>query len=224
MPALPAVPGVMKLNMGYTVEGDARAETIHYLRYTGGPPTAAQGVTMCNAFLGAAGAVFAALMGDSVAVSSATLVDLSSSTAMEAVSTGAATTGTRGTALVPPGACAMVSHKILRRYRGGHPRTYFPFGVAGDIATSGLWASAFVTAVNAAYATWANDVLGDGAGCTIQAFTNVSYYAGSTVVISPTTGRAKNVPTRRGTPMLNDITSSAMQTKIGSQRRRNRDA
>jgi hypothetical protein len=50
---------------------------------------------------------------------------------------------------------------------------------------------------------------------------NVSYYNGFTVVTNPTTGRARNVPTLRGTPVVDTVTGIVARVQVGSQRRRN---
>jgi hypothetical protein len=224
MPALPNVPNVLKVILHYSDEGDPKAETVHHVQYSGGPPSAANCTTMANSILASAGTNFAALMADSVSVTSVQITDLTTPTTAQAVSTGSATTGTRGTTLLPPSAAALVNHTINRRYRGGKPRSYFPFGISSDIQTTGLWTSAFLTAVNSGYSAWQSAVLGEGAGCTLTAFVNVSYYSGFTAVENTMTGRWRNVPKLRATPLVDTITGSATATKIGSQRRRNKDA
>lgn len=200
------------------------AETIHHVAYSGGPPSVANALSMANSILAAAGTNFAALMGDSVSVTTVQVTDLSSASGAQAVSTGAATPGTRGTTLLAPGTAAVSTSSIIRRYRGGKPRSYFPFGIASDVATTGLWTSGFVTAVNAAVAAWRTAVLGAGAGCTIVQFINVSYYSGFTAMENPATGRWRNVPKVRATALTDSLSAGVCQQKIGSQRRRNRKA
>jgi hypothetical protein len=223
MPPLANVPGVLKVRLTWEVDGDTTAETIHHVSYTGGPPTSAQCVTMANSILTACNSDFVALMSDDTLVESVQITDLTSATAGQGTSTGSGTVGTRGTALLSPGTAALVNHSISRRYRGGKPRTYFPFGVSGDVTTVGVWSGAFITAVNAAYATWQSAVVGSGAGCTLTGFVNVSYYSGFTAV-KESSGRYRNVPNPRSTPLVDPFTGSALATHIGSQRRRNRKA
>jgi hypothetical protein len=224
MPALPNVPAVLKVRLNWTVDGDAHAETIHHLSYTGGPPTSANAVTMANSILASTGTAFAALMQDMVAVAACQITDLSTMTAAQGLSTGAAVVGTRGTTMLAPGSAALVNHTVNRRYRGGKPRNYFPFGISSDVATTGLWAAAFVTAVNTAVNTWKAAVLGDGAGCVLANFVNVSYYNGFTAVENTITGRWRNVPKPRTNATVDIITGSTCAGHIGSQRRRNREA
>jgi hypothetical protein len=57
-------------------------------------------------------------------------------------------------------------------------------------------------------------------GASSLAQVNVSYYKGFTVVTSPTTGRARNVPTLRSAPVVDAVTAQAVRTSIGTQRRR----
>jgi len=224
MPALPNVPGVLKYVMDFQTEGDLKSQVVHHFSYTGGPPSGANLVTMANSAIAAANSDFLSVMSDSVLNNGCTITDLTSATANQGVGTTAGSAGTRGTALVSPGTAMVVSHTIARRYRGGHPRTYYPWGVAGDIQTSGVWASAFVTASATAFSSWLTAVLASGAGCTLAQLVNVSYYAGFQVVTNPITGRSRNVPRVRVSPVVDTVTGSVGRSKIGSQRRRNKDA
>jgi len=137
MPALPSPGPIVKLNINWGVDGDSMAETIHYYRYSSGPPSAGDLSTMAGIVVGDGMDFFQSLCNDQVGMLACTARDLSSAMGNEATA-GAPWTGTRGTALTPPGAAMVISHSISRHYRGGHPRSYLPLGVSGDIATTGF--------------------------------------------------------------------------------------
>lgn len=225
MAPLPDPPSpVVKVNINWGVEGDTLAQTIHYWQVSGSR-TAADLSVMAMEVVATGDAHFAALCSDSVGMVSATVRDITSD--MGAESTGGTPwVGTRGTALLPPSACAVVRHSIARHYRGGQPRTYLPVGVSGDVALTGLWADAFVTAVDSGWGAFADAISGNTFGAMdTGAIVNLSYYTGpNRVIISPTTGRSRNVSTRRAVPLIDTITGHTTAKNIGSQRRRNRDA
>jgi hypothetical protein len=115
-----------------------------------------------------------------------------------------------------------MAHQIARRYRGGKPKSFFPWGVVTDFSSPQLWTSAFANSATGDYATFIAAVRAIAAGSTtLSNYVNVSYFSGSTVVINPVTGRARNVPTlRTGGPVVDSIVASTANTRIGSQRRR----
>lgn len=220
MPALPSPGAVIKLTVDWGVEADSLAQTVHYFSYSGGAPSAGTlSAIATDAVLNGA-TEFQPLANDSVGMLGATARDLSSAMGAEATA-GTPWVGTRGTALTPPGAAIVVSHSISRHYRGGHPRSYLPLGVAGDIALTGLWASAFVTAVDTAWGAWIASLLGTHG---LTQLVNVSYYGPPNRTITSSTGRVRTVSTVRGTPIVDNVTGHVARKQIGSQRRRNRDA
>jgi hypothetical protein len=117
-------------------------------------------------------------------------------------------------------ACLIVSEEFFRRYRGGHPRKYWPGGAAAHLQTGGSWTSAFTTgwAIN-----WGNFVTAQESiaitGGTMGNFVNVSYFSGFTNHTYPS-GRVRPIPNLRVTPLIDDITSFIIQPDVGSQRRR----
>jgi len=216
-------------------QGDNTVDQINFWSYTGSPPMASDLVNMASAVIGFAETHFATLCDTFTGVVSCVCTDISVDPVTQGEN-GTSWVGTRTGALLAPATCAVVNKKPANPYRGGKPKNFLPFGTGGDVADTGLWASAFVTAVNTAYDAWVNDVSGDGFGGTnLAAEVMVSYYTGGSVVtISPTTGRARNTPKKRGvtypgvtgtwSPKQFALGSSACSDIIGSQRRRNRNA
>jgi hypothetical protein len=116
--------------------------------------------------------------------------------------------------------CLIVSEEFFRRYRGGHPRKYWPGGAATHLSTGGNWTSTFT-------AGWANQwglfVTDQEAiaitGGTMGNFVNVSYFSGFTNHTFPS-GRVRPIPNLRTTPVVDDVVSFIIQPDVGSQRRR----
>jgi hypothetical protein len=220
MPTLPDAPNILALSLGFTVGADGTVHSRTFWKYAGGPPSATDLTTMATAALGHAAGGFAPLMAGSVAVDSAMLQDLASHSGASGIDS-AQTTGGRGGSELPAGVCCDVQYIIGRRYRGGKPRSYYPFGVEGDLATASRWAPAFTAAVTAAVDTFKTDMLTVAAGgTTITDHMSLSYYSGFTVVTNPVTGRARNVPTKRAAPLQDRVVSNFVSLVPGSQRRR----
>lgn len=222
MPALPAVPNVVKCAVGFKVYGDLDVTSTVYLGYSGGAPDTADAATIAGSLFTAAGSAYAGLLDEESALTSVKITDLSSSTGGEAVHNGNVA-GTRSGAILAGATCVLMNYTIGRRYRGGKPRNYFPFGVGPDLGSRQAWSPSFTTAVDSAWSTWIAAAIGaTGGSTTITDHVNVSYYEGSRVVTSPTSGRARNVPIVRTAPLVNTVVSATASATPASQRRRNR--
>ncbi|MBA0087123.1 MAG: hypothetical protein HRJ53_19235 [Acidobacteria bacterium Pan2503] len=117
--------------------------------------------------------------------------------------------------------CALVNLHIARRYRGGKPRQYWPFGVITDLNNTKNWNTSFQTAVNNAMIALNSAAIAMAwTGGNIAAPVNVSYYHGFTVVTNPITGRARNVPKLKATPDVDTITGQSCNQRVATQRRR----
>lgn len=222
MPPLPSPGPIIQSNILWKIEADLTALTRHFWRYTGGAPSSASLATMAALLVSAGSTRFASLCTTTVGMESATCIDLSSNTGAEGVG-GVAWTGPTLITKLPPGAATVLSHEIPRRYRGGHPRSYFPIGDSSQINATGVWASTYTTAAQGAFNSWVADIVA-GSGVGVNALVNVSYYSGFTVVINPVSHRAKNVSTPRAVPTIDVVSTTIARTNIGSQRRRNRKA
>src|ERR1700757_2261728 len=222
MAALPNVPGVIKVTMKWSSSADADVLCRFFMSYTGTAPTS----TQLNTFSASVGTAYstnmASLANTDVTLDNCYAIDLTSATA----GTGQATTvvaGTLGGGALSAGTAALVNLSVARRYRGGKPRLYFPFGSSTTLATGTAWTGTFVTNVNAGYAAFITAVKAAvWTGGTLTNQVNISYYHGFTVVTNPTTGRARNVPTlRAGGPVPDVISGGTLNVKPASQRRRN---
>lgn len=222
MPALPPVPGVVKLSQQFSYSGNATPLNRFFIHYSGTAPTSAQLSTFCGVVGTSWGANFVAATSGDVIGQSAAAEDLSSSTA----AVGSATfshTGTRTGDGLPPGTCAMEQFIIARRYRGGKPKIFLPFGTSTDLTGAGVWSGSALTAFNTA---WANHIVailaGGWTGAGTLTHVSVSYYEGFTAVQNPVTGRWRNVAKLRvGGPVVDAVVSYSIEQGISSQRRRN---
>lgn len=220
MPALPPVPGVVRLRMIHQVSEDTNAGVGFFVQYTGTAPTAAQLNTFCQAVAGAWDSNLKAFASLDVKLLEVTAVDLSSSSgAVGSFLDG--TTGTRTGHPLPASTSLLVNYHVNRRYRGGKPRSYFPFLVAEDLSDEQTWLAATLTAFTTAWNAFVAAIVGAGwTGAGSLSHVNVSYYEGFASVQNPVTHRWKNLSTPRATPVVDAITAVAINPKPGSQRRR----
>lgn len=206
MPPLPNVPQVVKLTIGGAYH-DTRWLNIWYVHYTGTAPSAAQLATyLTNVDLGMS-PLYAAEMSVDNSVDTYTATDLSSATGAEnAISV--SHFGVRTGDFVPANVCMVASMEIARRYRGGHPRKYLPWGTAGTYATGSTkdWDGAFVTDCQSKINSCLSAMHGTfGGGPTFDETVNVSY---------------RNAGAVRPAAVVDVITSAVIRTRICSQRRR----
>jgi len=189
-------------------------------RYSGTAPSNADLATFCAAVGTAWGANLKSLMDTGGALLEVDAIDLSSSTGAggSSVST---ISGTRGASFIGGSSCLVTSYRIARRFRGGHSRGYWPFGIQTDLNDRNTWKSTFTSAALTGFNAFFTAVAaaGWGAAGTVDHVT-VSYYSGFSVVTNPITHRARNVPTLRGTPVVDAVQSVFCNAQLGSQRRR----
>lgn len=223
MPALPAAPSVIRIQFEYVTVGSLRAGNRIYFRYSGGPPSPANLNTLSTDVSTAFGTDLASLMVVGYALTDVVCTDLTSDTSAEGSWSGSVE-GTRSGSGGDASVNDAVNHafQIARRYRGGKPKTFWPFGVASDYVNPATWDNAFVAAVAAGWTSFEAALLAlTGIGCTLTAHVNVSYYSGFAVSTNPVTGRARNIPTPRvGDAVVDTITGNVVKAEIGSQRRR----
>jgi hypothetical protein len=220
VPVLPDVAKVVRVACSGTDSLGGLWLTRFFVSYSGTAPVSADLATFDAAVNTAWGTNLKPLHGNDTVLTQIESVDLSTVTG--AVDISAVTQqGTRAGTYIPGSAALVSSYKISRRYRGGHPRGYWPFGMTGDVANPTTWATAFQTACNTGLNAFFTAVLAAGwSGAGTLLHVNVSYYKGFTVVVNPTTGRARNVPTLRVTPVVDTITAQQARISIGTQRRR----
>ena len=221
MPALPNYPQVLRLRYLWTIGIDLSASTTLHYSYTGTAPTNGVCDTLASDIYANAVTHLIPLVQNHNALVGMDVTDLTSDTAGNGNFTGT-TAGTRGAEVLPAEVCLLNGLLINRRYRGGKPRSYWPFGVPGDLDTSQQWSSGaisdFFTGL-VAHNNYCSSLLESGTQLT--QLVSISYYKGFLAVQNPITGRWRNVPTVRSAAITPDpVYGFVPNPKPGSQRRR----
>lgn len=221
MPPLPAVPGVVKIRHRVTLEDGTTAFTTWHMTYTGSAPSDTDAATLASDIYGHWSVDCASVLCGARIFQGIDVIDLSSDTGAEG-SHGGSTTGTLIDEPVGPQVCTLTSMPIARRYRGGKPRSYWPFGSSDVLTGAGAWDATFCTNVTGALETYLGHLEGLTVTDTVLAqLCSVSYYQGFTAVTNPITGRTRDVPkVRTGTIPVDPILSLSTSTKVATQRRR----
>jgi hypothetical protein len=220
MPALPAVADCLKVAMQFNVDGSIQGGTNFHLSYTSGPPSGTDLGTMASAVESEWSSNLKPRFPTEMALVGVTVTDIASSSGAVGTWTGSVA-GTSGSGVVSSSACVVINHEISRRYRGGKPRNYMPGVTQSDLGSGNELAPTPQADWLAAWSGMVSGILGGSYGSfTLQDIVSVSYYEGFTVVTNPITGRSRNVPTLRGTPLKDVIHASSVAKKLGSQRRR----
>lgn len=219
MPPLPSPGRVLKVDFTISDSSSIQASSRFFLEYTGGPPNTTDLNTLSTAVAAAWVSNMATYTHSSDHLVAVEITDLLSPTGAVGTWTGS-DAGTSGGNQLTASVCAVINHAISRRYRGGRPRTYVRMGASTNLTGQNEWNPTAITNFKAAWQAWVAAILATtGLSITLTNVVNVSYYAGFTVFTSPS-GRARNIPTPRVTPLLDNITNSSVSPKLGSQRRR----
>lgn len=220
MPALPPAPFILRLDLKWAYGGDTSLTTRVFLRYTGTAPSSTALTTWAGQISAAAGANFAAMLDVNASWQGVLVTDLSSNTSGTGLDN-TPHTGTRTGNPLPAQSCMLQNLQIVRRYRGGKPRRYWPFGVSGDLANPQGWTTTFINAGHSAIDGFFTSIFATPpTGTAIAAHVNVGYYHGFTSVTNPVTGRTKDVPNLLTAPHIDDVIGYKINPLVASQRRR----
>lgn len=204
MPALPFVPYMLKLEVTGTLGSGEFTNIFHV-----GGSTAEWTVSDIDAATSHLGSTLGYIYtndgGTDLTVTELVATDLTSDTSPRVVST-PGWTGSRSGISAPASSCVLVSWGVSRRWRGGHPRTYFPLGDAALMLDSTTWDTSFLEQVSSDVGSFIEAIY----GCPLPAGSSpfpaaISYYTGGEL---------------RTTPYVDAITSSSTKSRICSQRRR----
>lgn len=212
MPALPAVPNVVRVAHEGTIDTYPWAGISHWRYVTSsGPLTSTQLEAALAKFVNSWRDNIRPALADSVIDSQVVGIDLTSSTAAVAVALDG-DAGGHTEPIISPEACLLVTKPVGRRYRGGHPRTYWP-GLSSYYVTTDHGRSvdaATFAAIQARFATYYTDippaVTTDGdTNCSSWHEVSVSYHGGGVL---------------RTVPLVDDILSYNVHQVLATQRRR----
>jgi hypothetical protein len=222
MPTPPAVPGVLRIAWKQTLGSDLDVLTRLFFSYTGTAPSNATCVSIASAAWLAYSNYLTPLLIETAALTACDVVDLTSATAGagEYVATSA---GTRSGGILSGGTACLVNASIARRYRGGKPRTYWPFFTSTELSTEQTWNSTALSEFVTQWDDFMTHMLAiSESGCVLSENVSISLYEGFVSAENPITHRWRNLPTyRTGAIPVDPILSQNMNPRPASQRRRN---
>jgi hypothetical protein len=220
MPPLPHVSKVIKVEHLFGLSENVDALSRQFWHYTGTTPSNTDILTFADNAVSGFTANCLEDLHEDFSYFGVLATDLSSDTGAEATSSVVAN-GTLTGAAMPQDTALVIAYEIARRYRGGHPRGYWPFGDATFLSDPATWNPTELNQmVNDLVSLQTATALGGWSGSGTLTQVNVSYYHGFTVITNPSTGRARNVPTPRPTPLVDNVTTYIGRPRVGSQRRR----
>src|SRR5580693_785530 len=181
MAALPPIEGVLKCEISGNIAGNTYWANILHFGQLGEPWLLANMISFYDAMESSQNALYTGNMGAAVVATEVKLTDLSSDTG-EVYAVSVDWTGGRIGISAQASACVLATYQISRRYRGGHPRTYFPFGDAALQEDPQSWDEAFVANV----ATNLEAVLTAAAGFSDASVMGCpSYFSGGVERVTP---------------------------------------
>lgn len=215
---LPDVPCV-RCRMWGTISGVGDWGTRFYLSYSSSAPSGADCIALATELSTAYSAHLVGLASSAVLLSECDVLDIATHSGLS----GQYNPSTTGTRAGTPNAAQVafnVEYGIARRYRGGKPRGYWPFGVNNDLTTWSMWSTSLVTAVNTGIAAFFAAVEASTPG----SFTGLqhvllSYYHGFTNITN-SSGRTRAVPTYKGTATHDNVTGYFAKQLLSTQDRR----
>jgi hypothetical protein len=215
------VPNVIRVTLHYTISADVNAVNRFFFKYAGAPPLSPAMETFAVSVANLYSVNLQEYSHPNVTLHLTEAVDLSSPTGGYG-SSSAIHQGARAGGALPAGTCLLQHMTIGRRYRGGKPRIYWPFGSDTDLQDSQRWTNAFLTIMGTQLPTFFGQVIANPPpGNTLQQQCNVSYYSGFHTH-EGSTGRVSNISDVRPVPLVDLVTGFSVDPRVGSQRRRSR--
>jgi len=198
------VPGLLQVVLNWEIGDKLGVNVLHYSFTPAASSTSAFTDAVATA-VAAEGAALLALWGADTTFIGSTVTDLSASTAPESFASGEAE-GTRAGDPLPANVAVLESYTVARRYRGGHPRTYWPWFTADDVENPQTWNTGSVSDAQTAAGLLRAAATGvSESGFTVGSQVQVSYYLAGAL---------------RVTPVVDVITAANVDSVIASQRRR----
>lgn len=210
MPALPAVPSVIRLRLQGQMSGTPW-NVVQYARFSGSPPSDTDLLNTGTAVGAAWNAAIAQLCFTGVSLQRVQVTDLTRADAGQVEAT-TVHLGTRAGSGNPNQVALCASYQIAARYRGGHPRTYWPASVQGDITNGRQWSTTFLTLADGACTDYVGNINLITQGGAPLVFSAVSFYKGK----DPTTGK----PLVRATPVVYPVISVEVHPRVDTMRSR----
>jgi hypothetical protein len=204
MPPLPDANKILRSAFRYTVEGQENLAIMHF-SYDGAGANQVDLDNLTDGLGAAVKALFQNLQHVDAAYSDMNVIDLTSHSALTS-DRPVAGNGTHAGGASPANCACVLSWGIHRRYRGGHPRTYLGAIPLTAYATERQFTAAYVAlALGNTNAFRAGFPLASGGAYGNIRFGSLSYFTAGAI---------------RPVPVFDEITSSHVNTRPDSQRRR----
>lgn len=221
MPALPPVPGVIRVVQKHTLQEDVDVVNHQYFSYSSAAPIQADLDSLATAAWTSWNTNLMALLAAELIHTDTIATDLGSALGLQSIHTGTLA-GSDATATLGAGTALVVKFHVRRRYRGGHPRNYLAGVTQQHLADVQTWTAGTLTAFTDGFDAYIDDIEAHAFGAlvmTLQA--NVSWFEGFTNFTFPS-GRVRALPKLRvGGPIVDVISTISVNPKLASQRRRN---
>lgn len=218
MPALPNVPQTLKVKMGMTVGTDTTTGWHIFFNYGPATPTAGNLNSLASSISTNYSTNLNTHASTGLTLTSVTVQDLASTSTPLGIWSG--TVAGAGVGPLSASTSMVISYKIGRRYRGGHPRCYIPTGYQAVLGSPQQWTSAFRSSYETAFNAFVNATIANmGTWAAGPSHVTVSYYLGGEWK-SDQNGNYHRVPKVRSSPLVDVVTARTAGLTIGSQRRR----
>jgi hypothetical protein len=211
MPPLPIASGGLRIILSgkYVAQNWAN---VMYAHTTGLDPSEADLTTMATSLKTLWTTTLGTLSVNALTLTQVTVVDISSTSGLAGIWASTPVTGTIAGSASAAQIAGVISWKIARRYRGGHPRTYIPGIAQSSILNHREFTSGWVASAGTAANAWRGGINGmTFASMPLCAFVNFSFYS-KTDVPAP--------PHLRAIPVMNPILTHKVGSRLDSQRRR----
>lgn len=205
MPPLPPAGNICRCVYSGTY-GGAKWANVFFVRYAPGPAAQADLNGLATGLRTAWNTNIKPLMVAAAQLTQTTCTDLVSNTGLTGVDNTAVVGTNVTTAPMPANVALVVSFKIARRYRGGHPRMYLTGQATGNTASNTNWTGTYAATVATNMEAWrvAVNALTFPSMSVIQ-LVNLSYYTGHIL---------------RPVPTFDTINAVSVHTRVDTQRRR----
>ena len=210
MPALPDVPAVVQIKLVGTRQG-LPWNSVQHARYAGTAPSVGDLGTAAQAVGTAWANAMAVIHDPAVFLTNVIMTDLASKTGAVADASMNHAGTHPGTGSLPLNVALVQSYIIQVRYRGGHPRTYWPAGVPSDISVGHLWTTTFLGTANTSATGWVGNINAIILGGAALQHCVVSYFKGKDQF---------GKPLLRPTPVVYITQSTVVHGRVDTMRRR----
>lgn len=210
MPPLQPVPHVLRVRLAGQIASVSPWNVLLHWNYSGTQPTSPQLNTICQAFADAWNVHLGPVHHTGVTLSTVEAWDLTSPDAAIGTAPVSHAGDLTGTAL-PAQVAVCVSWKVNYRWRGGHPRSYFPAGSSNSTTNQRNWTNLAVQSFETAVNGWFG---------AMNAVTTGAVTGRLCVVRRYSTLEVGQPPTELTPPLVLDFVSFDVDTRIDTQRRR----